>query len=85
MAKHPSKGGSPDRRFRDQIEAALADGVALEDLTLHLTLRDVSLLSRDPAVPMTDISYTNGVMRFLGVKVEKGGVDVSSLAGARAG
>ena len=84
MSKPPSKGGSPDRRFRDQIEAAIADGVALEDLTLRLTLRDVSLLSRDPAVPVTDISYANGVMRFLGVKVEKGGVDVSSLVSAGA-
>ncbi|HEX7885389.1 MAG TPA: hypothetical protein VF474_05385 [Phenylobacterium sp.] len=71
--------GSPDRRFRGQIESAVADGVALDDMTLRLTLRDVSLLSRDPATPVTDISYANGVMRFLGVKIEKGGVPISAL------
>ena len=79
MAKPPA---SPDIRFRDKIEAAVAAGAAREDLTLRLTLRDVSLLSRDPTVPVTDISYSDGVMRFLGVKVEKGGVAVSALDGA---
>lgn len=57
----------------------MAEGVSPEDMTLHLTLRDVSLLSRDPAVPVTDISYANGVMRFLGVRIEKGGVAASAL------
>lgn len=85
MARSPASSlaskpaGSPDRRFRTQIESAVADGVPLEDMTLRLTLRDVSLLSRDPATPVTDISYANGVMRFLGVKIEKGGVPISAL------
>ena len=84
MARSPTSPagkptGSPDRRFRDQIETAVAEGVAREDMILHLTLRDVSLLSRDPAVPVTDISFTGGVMRFLGVRIEKGGVAASAL------
>jgi len=84
MARSPSSpaakaAGSPDRRFRDQIETAVSEGVALEDMVLRLTLRDVSLLSRDPAVPVTDISFSGGVMRFLGVRIEKGGVAMSAL------
>ena len=79
MAKPPPAGGSPDQRFRGQIEAALAEGVACEDMTLRLTLRDSTLLARDPKTPLADISYAGGVMRFLGVKVEKGGVDASAL------
>lgn len=83
MARSPSSPtkptGSPDRRFRDQIETAVAEGVKREDMVLHLTLRDVSLLSRDPTVPVTDISFTGGVMRFLGVRIEKGGVAASAL------
>ena len=58
---------------------AVADGVAREDMTLRLTLRDTHLMTRDPATPVADISYAGGVMRFLGVKVEKGGVDASAL------
>jgi hypothetical protein len=89
MARSPSSAaakpqGSPDRRFRDQIETAVSEGVAREDMILHLTLRDVSLLSRDPAVPVTDISYSGGVMRFLGVRIEKGGVPTSALQRAPA-
>ncbi|MBJ7413406.1 MAG: hypothetical protein JHD15_24050 [Phenylobacterium sp.] len=72
-------GSSPDGRFRAMIQSAVADGVAAEDMVLRLTLRDVSLLTRDPATPVTDISYANGVMRFLGVRVEKGGVPESIL------
>lgn len=80
MAKIASKPtGSPDMRFRSQIEAAIAEGIAPEDMTLRLTLRDVTLLSRDRTTPVADISYAGGEMRFLGVRVEKGGVDVSSL------
>jgi hypothetical protein len=82
MAKAPSSNrstGTPDSRFRSQIEAAVAEGVSPEDMTLRLTLRDTHLMSRDPATPVADISYAGGVMRFLGVKVEKGGVDTSTL------
>jgi len=81
MAKPPPAPAarSPDNRFRGEIEAALADGVAREAMTLRLTLRDTHLLSRDPTIPLADISYADGVMRFLGVRIEKGGVSASAL------
>lgn len=81
MAKSPPPRppARPDPRFRSQIEAAIADGVAREDMTLRLTLRDTHLMSRDPATPVADISYVGGVMRFLGVRIVKGGVDASVL------
>ena len=74
-----AKTGSPNVRFRPQIEAAVAEGVAPADMTLRLTLRDVTLLSRDPVIAVEDISFTGGEMRFLGVRVEKGGVPESRL------
>lgn len=73
---------SPDRRFRPRIQAALDGGVSVEAMALRLTYRDASLLARDPATPVTDISYAGGVMRFMGVRVEKGGVEASVLEGA---
>ena len=75
----PRSKGSPDSRFRGQIEAALSEGVAPQDLTLRLTLRDAMLMARDPETPVADISFTGGVMRFLGILVEKGGVSESVL------
>ncbi|WP_309090338.1 hypothetical protein [Phenylobacterium sp.] len=72
-------GETPDKRFRSQIEAAVADGVAREDMTLKLTLRDASRLTRDPNTPVSDVSFAGGTMRFLGVKIEQGGVAESVL------
>ena len=46
---------------------------------LRLTLRDANLLTRDPLTPVADIQFADGVMRFLGVRVERGGVTVSAL------
>ncbi|HEY8572081.1 hypothetical protein [Phenylobacterium sp.] len=65
--------------FRRKIEAQLAEGAKPDDLTLRLTNGDAHRLKRDPAVPMKDIAFKDGVMRFLGVKVVEGGVDVSTL------
>ena len=81
----PHRQASPDIRFRAQIEAALADGVELSDMTLRLTLRDANLLTRDPKTPVADISFAGGEMRFLGVKVEQGGVAESVLDRGAAG
>lgn len=75
----PRPGETPDKRFRGQIEAAVADGVAREDMTLKLTLRDANRLTRDPATPVADVSFAGGAMRFLGVKIEQGGVAESVL------
>ena len=53
-------------------ERAASEGVALGDLALHLTLGDVELLKRDRSLPVADISFDGGTMRYLGVKVVKG-------------
>ncbi len=75
----PRPAGPPAPRFRTQIDAAIADGVDLSDMTLRLTLTDLTKLKRDPSVPVSDISFRDGVMRYLGVKVEQGGVTESVL------
>lgn len=72
-------GKSPDSRFREQIARAVADGVPLEGMVLRLTLQDASRLARDHTIPVADISYRNGLMHFLGVRVESGSVAASTL------
>jgi hypothetical protein len=74
----PSKE-PPSTRFRTQIQGALADGADPADMRLRLTLRDASLLMRDKTVPLDHISYVDGAMRYLGVRVEQGGVPASVL------
>ena len=75
----PARRGPPAGVFRSQIEAAEAEGVDKDDMTLRLTLRDATALKRDRDLPLADISFTGGVMRYLGVKVEQGGVPESVL------
>jgi hypothetical protein len=71
--------GAPADIFRNQIAAAEADGVHRDDMTLRLTLSDVTALKRDRDLPVADISFAGGVMRYLGVKIEQGGVPESVL------
>lgn len=66
-------------RFKTEIEREAAEGVDLGDMALHLTLGDVELLKRDRSLPVSDISFTGGTMRYLGVKVVKGDVEASVL------
>lgn len=66
--------------FRSEIEKAEAAGAAREDMLLRLTLSDVSRLRRDRNLAVTDISFIDGVMRFLGVKVDEGNVSASVLS-----
>ena len=73
-AKRPTPGVT----FRQQIEAAVQSGADQESLTLRLTCLDASYLKRDRTLAVSDISFTGGVMRFLGVKVEQG-VEASEL------
>ncbi len=73
---------SPAGRLRKQIEGAEAGGLGRPEMTLRLTHADASLLKRDPELAVADISFADGVMRFLGVKVEAGGVTVSELVTA---
>jgi hypothetical protein len=65
--------------FREAIEKAEAEGVKKAKMTLRLTLRDDSDLKRDRTLAVSDISFVDGEMRFLGVKVEPGGVVTSVL------
>jgi len=70
---------SASLRFRAEIEKAEAAGVRREDMSLHLTLGDVNQLKRDRSLPVTDISFADGTMRYLGVKIVQGGVSASVL------
>ncbi|MBX3483986.1 hypothetical protein [Phenylobacterium sp.] len=79
MPAQPPRRKPPGPHFRAQIEAAEAEGVAREHMTLRLTMADVANLKRDRELPVTDISFADGVMRYLGVKVEQGGVAESVL------
>jgi hypothetical protein len=75
----PAARISPAVRFRAEIEKALGEGLARESLTLRLTHGDVSQLKRDRDLPIADISFAGGAMRFLGVMIEEGGVTRSEL------
>ena len=75
----PAGRNSPALRFRAEIEQAVADGYAREDMRLRLTLSDASLLKRDPNLPVSDISFAAGTMRFLGVRIEEDGVERGEL------
>ena len=44
-----------------------------------LAVGDANKLKRDPSLAVTDISFADGVMWFLGVKTEQGGVALSVL------
>jgi hypothetical protein len=77
--KPARRRGSSAEEARYLIEAADADGVKRADMTLRMTLRDVSELKRDPKVPMADISYGPDGMKYLGVAVDQGGVTQSTL------
>ena len=76
---HPGARVSPAIRFRAEIQEAMSAGFAVEDLTLRLTLGDANLLRRDRMLPVADISFAKGAMRFLGVKIDEGGVSRSEL------
>ena len=75
----PIGRNSPAMRFRAEIEQAVADGFACEGMRLRLTLGDASLLKRDASLSVSDISFAAGIMRFLGVRIEEGGVERSEL------
>ncbi|CAN7241005.1 hypothetical protein LJR219_000955 [Phenylobacterium sp. LjRoot219] len=80
----PVRRGSPAASFRTQIEKAEVAGCARGDMTLRLTLGDASLLKRDPALAVTDITFADGAMTFLGVPIQEGGVTESKLVVAKA-
>jgi hypothetical protein len=65
--------------FQRRITDAIADGAVAADMTLRLTLGDSRRLKRDADLPLEAISYQEGVMHFLGVKVIEGGIEASVL------
>ena len=77
-----AKRPTPAVIFRKEIEGALQAGAKPKSLTLRLTGLDASHLKRDRTLAVSDISFTGGEMRFLGVKVEQDGVEVSELVRA---
>lgn len=79
----PSRRPTPAVYFRGEIEKAEAAGLARAGMILRLTRADESKLKRDPSLAISDISFSEGAMRFLGVKVEGGGVTVSALEHAQ--
>lgn len=79
--RQPSSGrASAAVHFREEIGKAEAQGVEREDMTLHLTLNDINQLRRDSSLAVADLSFANGTMRYLGVRVEQGGVAESVLS-----
>jgi hypothetical protein len=83
-APPPSAASSPGRPsiedIRAQIARAEAEGVPRDVLILNLTLRDEADLKRARSVGLHEISFKDGEMRFLGVKIVTGGVTVSALS-----
>lgn len=78
-APPPTPGRSPARALQTAIEQAEAAGIARAQMRLHLTRRDVVLLKRDADVAVSDIRFADGVMSYLGVTIEQGGVAISEL------
>lgn len=74
-----SRRRPPAIAFREAIENAAGQGVDVKAMTLHLTRADASLLKRDGTLAVSDISFADGVMKFLGVTVQEGGVVTSEL------
>ncbi|WP_374575120.1 hypothetical protein [Phenylobacterium sp.] len=75
----PGRSETVAARFRREIEHAEAGGLERASMTLRLTLTDASRLRRDPGLAVADISFEDGVMRYLGVAIAQGGVADSVL------
>jgi hypothetical protein len=66
-------------QLRAWIASADVEGVPRSDMQLHLSNRDLSGLKRSPSVQTEEISFLNGVMRFLGVEVVGANTSASRL------
>lgn len=75
----PLERGSRIETFRKAIDAAERDGIKRDAMTLRLTLRDNTLLRRDNTIAVQDISFADGEMKVLEVRVIAGGVSESVL------
>jgi hypothetical protein len=74
----------PAVQFREEIAAALRDGLGESQMTLQLTHRAADSLKRDRTVADADIVYSDGRMLYLGVAVIAG-AEVSRLERPAAG
>ena len=65
--------------LRDAIAKAEAEGISRDTMILRLTFRDESLIKRSPEVGLDEVSFVEGQMRFMGVKVVVGNIPISGL------
>jgi hypothetical protein len=65
--------------LRTAIDRAENQGIARGDMLLHLTLHDEAKIKRSPSVGVDEVSFADGEMRFVGVKVVVAAGVVSSL------
>ena len=69
----------PAEQFKREIEKAQLEGVDPSVLLLKLTRGDGAKLKRDRNIAISDISFIDGQMRYLGVKVVEGDTADSAL------
>nr|QQZ48859.1 hypothetical protein JKL49_16320 [Phenylobacterium glaciei] len=60
--------------LRAAVAKAEADGVSRDTMLLRLTFRDESLIKRSPEVGLDEVSFIDGEMRFVGVRVKVGNI-----------
>jgi hypothetical protein len=65
--------------LRSAIDKAETQGIDRGDMLLHLTLRDESVIKRSRSVGVDEISFADGEMRFIGVRVVVTSDAMSSL------
>ena len=65
--------------LRAAVTKAEADGVSRDTMLLRLTFRDESLIKRSPEVGLDEVSFIDGEMRFVGVRVKVGNIPLSLL------
>jgi hypothetical protein len=71
---------APDiAELRSAIDKAETQGIGRGDMLLHLTLRDESVIKRSRSVGVDEISFADGEMRFVGVRVVVTSDAMSSL------
>ena len=71
---------APDiAELRSAIDKAEIQGIGRGEMLLHLTLRDESVIKRSRSVGIDEISFADGEMRFVGVRVVVTSDAMSSL------
>jgi hypothetical protein len=55
--------------LRSAIDKAETEGIDRGDMLLHLTFRDEAMLKRSRSVGVDEVSFADGEMRFVGVRV----------------